>query len=322
MLTGPMLMPLGLGIGVVAVLHGLALLLGLGVLLAPVQALVAFAYWRMVRPDDRSSEGHVAVVTVTAVGALCGTLLGALAGVSGAGGWAWTAIPLSAIVASAIFSLAFSGGSSTCQLCRQPAPAKASFACPRCQDRVCARPSCWNAKYARCVRCHEREIVILPVVEAWWKPRLGPRVKHGECSHCYKEAHEADLRECGQCRWPMCQRCWDYHNGVCQRCKWVIPDLPPTLAAYVAGAAPSRGRSAPAPGPGRPAPAQAPRHGAAVGPTAAPPGPRRADPRAPQAPGRESAGRESPGREGPGREGAAASASVPQRPRRPDSSGR
>jgi hypothetical protein len=242
-----MLMPLMLGIGVLAVLHGLSLTLGLGVLFAPVLALVGFAYWRMVRPDDKGAQGHRSVVIMTAAGALAGTILAAGAGVAGADSWAWTAIPLAALVASAIFSLAFSGGAATCQLCRQPAPAKASFACPRCQDRVCARPSCWNAKYARCVRCHEREIVILPVVEAWWKPRLGPRVKHGECSHCYKEAHEADLRECGQCRWPMCQRCWDYHNGVCQRCKWVIPDLPPALAAYVAGAAPPRTRVAAAP---------------------------------------------------------------------------
>ena len=141
--------------------------------------------------------------------------------------WSWAAIPLATALASAFFSLAFSGGSKTCQLCKLPAPEQAGFSCPRCHDRVCARPTCWNAKYVRCVRCHEREIVILPTAESWWRPRLGPKVKNGQCNHCYKEAHEADLRECGQCHWPMCQRCWDYHNGICQRCKWVIPDLPP-----------------------------------------------------------------------------------------------
>ena len=289
-----MLTPLLLGATVIAVLQGLAIVLGLGVLLAPVVALVAFSYWRMMRPDDRGAGGHRSVVILTGAGTFAGTVAAAAAGVAEANGWVWAAIPLATAVASAIFSLAFSGGATSCQLCRQPAPARAGFVCPRCQDRVCARPSCWNAKYVRCVRCHEREIVILPVAEAWWRPKLGPRVKHGECSHCYKEAHEADLRECGQCRWPMCQRCWDYHNGICQRCKWVIPDLPPALAALVGGAAASRSRSAPPPA------AAAARSPAA--PRGAPGPPARSDPRAGGAPGREEA---------------AAGAAPPDRPRRP-----
>jgi hypothetical protein len=280
------LTPVLLGATVVAVLQALTIVLGLGVLLAPVVALVAFTYWRMMRPDERGPEGHRAVVIITLAGTIVGTAAVAIVGVAEASGWAWAAVPLATAVSSAMFSLAFSGGAATCQLCRQPAPSRAGFVCPRCQDRVCARPTCWNAKYVRCVRCHEREIVILPVMESWWKQRLGARLKNGECSHCYKEAHEADLRECGQCRWPMCQRCWDYHNGVCQRCKWVIPDLPSALAAYVAGAAAPRDRG---------------------GSRAAAPPPR-VQPSPPRPNGR--------GGAPPGRQEAAAGA-VPNRPRRP-----
>jgi hypothetical protein len=238
-------MPLFLGATVVGALHAVALVLNLGLLLAPVVALVAFTYWRVMRPDERGPEGHRAVLIVTAAGCIAGTVVTAAAGVPGATGWAWSAVPLATLLASAIFSLAFSGGAKTCQLCRQPAPERAGFVCPRCHDRVCARPSCWSAKYVRCIRCHEREIIALPQSEAWWRPRVGQRAKHGQCGHCYKESHEADLRECGQCHWPMCQRCWDYHNGICQRCRWVIPDLPAALAAYVGGASANAGRSAP-----------------------------------------------------------------------------
>jgi hypothetical protein len=292
------LMPLFLGATVVAVLHAVALVLGLGLLFAPVVALVAFIFWRIMRPDDRGQDGHRAVLIITAVGSLVGTVVAAAAHVPGATGWAWSAIPLAVLLASAIFSLAFAGGAKTCQLCRQPAPEHASFACPRCHDRVCARPTCWSAKYLRCVRCHEREIIALPQTEAWWRPRLGARAKHGQCGHCFKEAHETDLRECGKCHWPMCQRCWDYHNGICQRCRWVIPDLPPALAAYVNASA-GMGRDRPA--------------------AAAPGGARRPASTRPVAPAGQAprpAARPDP-RAGAGREGAA-SASPPQRPGRRD----
>jgi hypothetical protein len=228
-----------LGAVLVAAVQFVCVALRVGLLAAPVLSLLAFVYWRLVRPDERDDRGHRGVVSVAALGVFAGT---AIAWLSGFGGspWVWASVPLAAIVASSGFSLAFSGRAQACQLCRLPAPEGAGFTCPRCHDRVCARPSCWNARYFRCTRCHEREIIALPVQESWWLTRLGKRIPHGECSHCYKEAHEADLRECGQCRWPLCKRCWDHMNGVCSHCGWIVPDLPPALAAFMASAGASR----------------------------------------------------------------------------------
>jgi hypothetical protein len=64
----------------------------------------------------------------------------------------------------------------------------------------------------------------------------------GECLSCFREAQDTstDLRECGQCHWPMCTRCWDYYNGVCQRCDWTIPDLPPRLLPFLRRSKPPR----------------------------------------------------------------------------------
>jgi hypothetical protein len=72
--------------------------------------------------------------------------------------------------------------------------------------------------------------------ESWWRARLGPRVRNGSCSSCFKEANEADLRECGRCKWPMCKLCWDHHNGQCAHCEWVMPGLPPSLEPFMAAA--------------------------------------------------------------------------------------
>jgi hypothetical protein len=117
-------------------------------------------------------------------------------------------------------------------LCHGAASGDSGFDCPRCPDRVCARPTCWNARYSRCRRCHELEIVILPLSDGWWRARVGARVKTGECVSCYRGAEEADLRECANCHWAMCKRCWDYFNGSCQKCDWTLPDLPDALIPF------------------------------------------------------------------------------------------
>jgi hypothetical protein len=125
------------------------------------------------------------------------------------------------------------GGNRQCFICKRPIAERAPFACPRCHQAICTLPSCWIARHFRCRSCDEREVIIFPIDEQWWRTRLGPRVSNGSCNSCYKEANEADLRACGRCRWAMCRRCWDYHNGQCTHCEWIVPDPPSALRPYL-----------------------------------------------------------------------------------------
>jgi hypothetical protein len=143
----------------------------------------------------------------------------------------------------------------TCGVCRRPVGREPSWTCPRCKLLVCARPDCWIARHFRCRNCHEKGINLFPIGvrgwsadERWWRSRIGARVTAGSCNGpCLEEAAAADLRECGRCGWPMCTRCWDYHNGQCQRpgCGWIIPDLPQVLRPFLRSSEPvTRGRTA------------------------------------------------------------------------------
>jgi hypothetical protein len=129
----------------------------------------------------------------------------------------------------------------TCFICKQPAGAT-PFTCPRCRLTICSRPSCWIARHYRCKYCDDREVILFPTDERWWRTRLGPRVTSGSCCYCYKEAGETDLRACGQCHWPQCRKCWDLHNGQCTHCGWILPDLPKSLLPFLGVAAQTGGR--------------------------------------------------------------------------------
>jgi hypothetical protein len=131
-------------------------------------------------------------------------------------------------------------GKRPCFICKLPIDERVPFACPRCHQVICTRPSCWIARHFRCKYCDEREVIIFPIDEPWWRTRLGPRVLEGSCNSCYKEAREADLRACGRCRWTLCRRCWDYHNGLCTHCGWIVPDPPAALRPFL-GERPSAG---------------------------------------------------------------------------------
>jgi hypothetical protein len=162
--------------------------------------------------------------------------------------WKLLGIPLATLTAYLIgMGLNRQQGVVKCSLCRTPIADRASFTCPRCHQTVCSRPTCWKGQHARCRSCDEREVVLFPVREDWWQARLGARVPAGACHSCYKEAHEADLRECGQCRFPSCRRCWDYQNGRCPRCGWLVPDLPPAIQPFVGQRAGAPRRPAPPP---------------------------------------------------------------------------
>ena len=205
---------------------------GFAMLCSPIVGLLGFSYFRLIDPAGRPGQTHVRMASAIGIGTVLGVGLAVALGITRTPLWDSLGAVLSVLIASAVFSLASRGSSEPCMLCKTPIRS-GGFVCPRCSDQVCARPTCWNAKHARCARCHQREVVIFPIAERWWDARVGRRVMKGECSSCYKEAHESNLRECGQCRWPMCQRCWDYHNGVCQRCEWTIPDLPPQLQPFL-----------------------------------------------------------------------------------------
>jgi hypothetical protein len=115
-----------------------------------------------------------------------------------------------------------------------------TFVCPRCHQTICAQPTCWSGAHLRCRYCEEREVILFPIAEGWWQSRVGARASTGACSSCFKESQETDLRECGQCQWPMCKRCWDFNNGHCTHCDWVMPNLPPDLHAVSSGVEGSR----------------------------------------------------------------------------------
>lgn len=238
--------------------------LNVGLLLSPVAGVIGFFFWRLLEPDERGPAGRVRVLLSTGSGAALGTAAAVALNLSVRPAFDAAGVIVALIIAFALYSYRAQGRGTPCVLCHAAAPDRAAFNCPRCGDRVCARPTCWNARYARCKRCHEREIVLFPMAESWWTLRLGRRVMNGECLSCYKEAQETDLRECGQCHWPMCKRCWDYYNGVCRRCEWTVPDLPPRLAPFVKTAKASRGerkRSAAERGAGRERPAVVPEAG-------------------------------------------------------------
>jgi len=127
-----------------------------------------------------------------------------------------------------------------CFVCKKPVSEADVVTCPRCQQDVCMRPGCWEGRLLRCSRCHKLEVVLFPDQEGWWTVRTGRRLTEGQCDSCYREAQEADLRECGNCHWPMCRRCWDYHNGQCPRCRWTMPNLPPQLTPFMRTTTPRR----------------------------------------------------------------------------------
>ena len=217
---------------------------GFALLFSPLVGLLGFGFFRLLEPDSRARGVALRIGIATGIGAAAGVLLAIALGVSPHPVSDAIGALLSLVIALAVHTITGRSSSEPCTLCKAPIRGGA-IECPRCLDRVCPRPSCWNAKHARCFRCHQREVVIFPIAERWWDARVGRRVMTGECSSCYKEAHEANLRECGQCRWPMCQRCWDYHNGICQRCAWTMPDLPAKLAPFMVPSRRSRrsGRS-------------------------------------------------------------------------------
>lgn len=232
LLTGAVLL------GVLYFLVTLAENATLVILAGIVLGIASFFFWKLLDLEAEGS-GPGNVILTAGLAACLGASLRTILGLPGSGLWDWIGVVVASSAAWSIYAIKGWGQTTLCFLCKLPVAESSSVSCPRCQQIVCVRPSCWDARHFRCTYCHERGVILFPTQENWWVSRLGRRATQGQCDSCYKEAHEADLQECGQCHWPLCKRCWDYHNGQCTRCKWVIPDLPRQLRPFIRSSATS-----------------------------------------------------------------------------------
>jgi hypothetical protein len=194
---------------------------------------IASVFLQKVFADLRREASVAACVVVPAFGTLSAAAIAVPLGA--ASGWSiWGGVVAAAVAGWIGLQWARGDVSAQCALCKRRVKTETDLrGCPRCGRHVCPRPSCWAGQYVRCTHCHDRGVVALPVQDGWWATHLGPRLKDGQCVVCLSSFEEADLRECHQCHWPTCRRCWDYHNGRCTRCGWTIPALPAALAAVV-----------------------------------------------------------------------------------------
>jgi len=108
------------------------------------------------------------------------------------------------------------------------------YVCPRCNEYICSRSNCWKARDCQCSDCYRLRRPLLALNDDnWWQQRVGPRIMVGRCWRCGLDASNCDLRSCGDCPWPMCTQCWDFGNGLCPRCRWMIGNLPHSLEQCV-----------------------------------------------------------------------------------------
>lgn len=139
----------------------------------------------------------------------------------------WLSPPV-AFGAAAVFALASPRPRQHCTLCGK-SRRDALFTCPRCSQTVCNGDDCWNYDFYRCRRCEEQRVPMLPRDRAWWRRRLGEPARQGHCRLCQNDDRRAELFACGHCGRLHCCGCWDYANGQCTHCAWVIPELPESL---------------------------------------------------------------------------------------------
>lgn len=218
----------------IAAVFGLALLQMLGTMAAPWAALAAGgAVGILVFPLFRLfgiEMDRIWLPMVTATGASClGTAAGAL-GIAQRLTWEPLAPFCALLLSGAILALQ-NRRSRLCQLCRRQLAGALAFQCPRCNLLVCER-KCWQFDSCRCRLCAENAVSVFPQEPRWWDQQFGSRVSAGACQLCLAEP-PADLRACGNCGRPQCRECWDYANGQCGHCGWVVSQLPPALERYM-----------------------------------------------------------------------------------------
>src|SRR5437899_1312366 len=130
---------------------------------------------------------------------------------------AWVAIPICVLTSIASVWFRSRKGSETCFGCRE---APAQFQCPRCEQKFCRKSACWNSRGFRCERCQQLEVQLFFGHEPWWSAHFGKGTGSGSCMKCLKPAADTDVRECGQCHWQLCKRCWNLENARCHKCDW------------------------------------------------------------------------------------------------------
>ena len=145
----------------------------------------------------------------------------------------WLAIVAAAIGSGIVILFRLRRRSLGCALCGRRS-SNTFQVCSRCGKSICVRASCWDAKYYRCYDCERlRRPLLLLNDDDWWVERVGAPNPNGACSRCGLDASQCILRRCGQCPWSMCEVCWDYENGCCSRCSWIMPGLPESLMPYL-----------------------------------------------------------------------------------------
>lgn len=141
--------------------------------------------------------------------------------------WPLAAVPLVAALAAGIPAFVSHSAARKCQLCGRPMHGEVSFDCPRCRYTVCDR--CWRFESLRCRLCDDNKVPAFPADSRWWREQLGEPVSRGRCQVCQVDTTRDTLYACPRCGRMQCRTCWDYTNGQCRLCEWLIEDLPPAI---------------------------------------------------------------------------------------------
>ena len=198
-----------------------------GVLCGVVISLIAFGLFRFF--EIEFSNAWVPALLPAAMSLLGIIIL--FASRSGSPLYLWFA-PLLAGLTSGAITVIRNMDARRCALCNRRLGGDVAFTCPRCGLLVCEN-KCWDFERSRCRLCEENRVPILPAEGRWWDRHFGARSPLGRCQVCASSAQDADLRVCAKCGRPQCRSCWDYTNGQCSRCQWVVADLPAPLREYV-----------------------------------------------------------------------------------------
>lgn len=212
---------------ILIVLQLIAFLLNpaIGVAMGVVLPLLSFGFLRFFELDLPSWSGVVIPVACSVTGTLL-SLLG-----RPATDWLpWLAPTLALLCSLAILGI-LRLRSRRCALCDQRLGDGVEFTCPRCGFQVC--DACWIFERIRCRLCEQNGVSILTADARWWDQQLGPTLKLGRCQLCLTQAEEVELRPCRNCGRPQCRSCWDSANGQCNRCGWVVEDIPESLRALM-----------------------------------------------------------------------------------------
>ncbi len=192
-----------------------------------VAAFLAFGIFRFFEVEFESAW----IVPGVAVGSsLTAIALLYFASTGGRDVMLWFAPVAAAVCAGAIVVMG-RRHSRRCTLCNRRIGGGLAFDCPRCALLACEH--CWVFEHARCRLCEQNRVPVFPPDGRWWDRHYGPRSAHGRCQICMGTSEEADLRVCGNCGRPQCRACWDFANGQCSRCQWIVDDLPEQLRDYL-----------------------------------------------------------------------------------------